>query len=72
MKGDKVTIVTQTGEVEITATTNGSAVEWEMIKDGGIQWLEAREMSKAGKRIRNMKFKADFILGVIEHPAKAV
>ena len=71
-KGDKIIIKTQGGDEAIEATTNGSSVSWESGKDSGVPWITAVETSKVGKTVRTMKFKSEYVLGVVEVPSKPV
>lgn len=74
MKGDRIEIITSDGNgpFVMTAEKNGAGVEWELEKDGGIQWVTIRQVSKANKIVRTMKFKTDVVSSVVETPFKPV
>ena len=71
-KGDKIIIKTPNGDESIEATTNGAKVSWSLEKDSGVQWVVAVETSKADKAVRTMKFKQDYVLGIVDVPSKPV
>jgi hypothetical protein len=72
MKGDRVEIVIDAGEVprtyEVTATRAGRRVD--ITTRRGI--VEVSEVTRTGTPVRTARFMASRILALVEHPAGAV
>jgi hypothetical protein len=71
MKGDRVEIVVDAGDVtktyEVLATRAGRRVE--VVNRRGL--IEVSEVTRAGTPVRTARFMASRVIALVEHPAAA-
>lgn len=71
MKGDRVEIVVDAGEVtktyDVAATRAGRRVE--VVNRRGI--IEVSEVTRGGTAVRTARFMASRVIALVEHPATA-
>jgi hypothetical protein len=72
MRGDRVEIVVDAGEVtktyDVVATRAGRRVE--VVNRRGI--IEVSELTRGGTTVRTARFMANRVIALVEHPATAV
>jgi len=71
MKGDRVEIVVDAGDVtktyDVTATRAGRRVE--VVTRRGV--VEVSEVTRGGTAVRTARFMANRVIALVEHPATA-
>ncbi|HXP22175.1 MAG TPA: hypothetical protein VN840_21205 [Streptosporangiaceae bacterium] len=71
MKGDRVEIVVDAGEVtktyDVVATRAGRRVE--VVTRRGV--VEVSELTRGGTAVRTARFMASRVIALVEHPASA-
>ncbi len=71
MKGDRVEIVVDAGDVtktyEVAATRAGRRVE--VVSRRGL--IEVSELTRGGTPVRTARFMASRVIALVEHPASA-
>ncbi len=70
MKGDRVEIVVDAGDVtktyDVSATRAGRRVE--VVNRRGM--IEVSELTRGGTAVRTARFMASRVIAVVEHPAR--
>lgn len=64
-KGDYVSVTTRTGtQFVVKADIGGRKVETDWVKEGNIQWYEARVVTRGGTPVETLRFPTDEIIAI--------
>ena len=64
-KGDLISIVTRTHTADVVARQNGRRVEVESVKDLGLGWIVAREVTRGGTVVSEHRFVATEVVSIL-------
>ncbi len=63
-KGDSVRVVTRTTDETIVASQNGRTVELDFDKEGGLQWVQVKELTRGGSTVQRALFLVSEVVSV--------